>query len=425
MARRLRDLDLNGKYTLLSYLPDARSIETFCAVFPEFRRTYYTFANRFEDPDPKALLWDAQRYTRESVWIAHYRGILNRWNTTTAEVKEAIDQYVAFERRGVEIDTLDWRQGDSCYDMPTSVLQDKMIANHRYILTLYRHVANHDLEKRDATENGGIVRRRLNAGRYPKKTNEYRFWPTPDEEHNIVRALYRLWVLVLMSCEHKSPLDRSMWMGCVMGLWNTNFWECMQIRAVQKIIHDVIQSAVDETIYRDKEKTILKNGIDLAKFGTAFKTETASSSILHDFPSLIPRWFYSADTSINPQKREDHVKEIREFLEHKICIERDVPAPNLCIFDAHCGYYTPSIVNGGYLNQAAPFRRVYKRGATTQATPHRGGLLWIQMDDLKNPERSGLDLNACIWDEWRCRSWGLRSPSFTRSNVSLVHNSSG
>ncbi|KAF3319265.1 hypothetical protein TWF173_003713 [Orbilia oligospora] len=422
MSHRLNDLTIEGQYTLLSYLEDPSAIERFCNVFPQYRRTYYTLVDRFENINPNWILQDSRIYARESIWIACYRGVLNRWDTPTADVKEAIDQYVAYNVTNRRMEIAEWQRGDdSCYDRPIDSIKDKLTANHRYILKVYRNIVGHELNGRDATENGGVVRRILLAGgRRPGKADRVRIWPTVEEEQRIVRALYRLWVLVLMSCEHEKPLDRNMWLGCVMSIWNADFWGSMHVMSVQKIIYDAIASAIDETIYKDKEKTIRKDGIDPVMFETEFKTEIASTSLLHDFPTLTPNWFRVVETPFNPQKREDHISDIREFLKRKICIDRDVPSANLCIFDTHYEFYKQILVSDRFINQNISYQRVSKHGANLEVMPYTGNMLWVQIGDMKDPAASSLDLTVALWDNWRCKTWGFKNPSFNRTNVSLV-----
>ncbi|RVD80411.1 uncharacterized protein DFL_008308 [Arthrobotrys flagrans] len=422
MAHRLNDLTEEGQYILLSHLGKIDAIENFCDVYPQFRRTYYSRIESFKEISPNWLLQDSYTYLRESIWIANYRGVLNRWDTPTAEVKGAIDQYVAYELTGRRMPAGEWQKGDSCYDMPVDGIQDKLIANHRYILKLYRHLVGYELNRRDATENGGAVRRtlRTSASQQPSKANKVKVWPTVYEKQNFVRALYRLWVLVLMGCEHKRPLDRNLWLGCVMGIWNGDFWGSIHVMAVQKIIHEAIASAIDETIYKDKEKTIPRGDIDSAMFEPNFKIEIASASLLHDFPALVPNWFQAVGTPTNRQKREEHINDIREFLKRRVCVDRDVPSANLSIFDTHSEFYKSNLVEGRYINQSIGFQRVSKRGAGLEVMPYSGNLLWVQLDDIKNPAASSLDLSVVIWDNWRCKTWGFKNPSFNRTNVSLI-----
>ncbi|KAK6517092.1 hypothetical protein TWF506_006970 [Arthrobotrys conoides] len=426
MSHRLNDLNIEGQYTLLSHLGDTKEIERFCDVFPQIRRTYYTLVDRFEEIDPDWVLQDSRAYIRETVWIACYRGVLNRWDTPTADIQEAIDQYVAYNVSNRRMEVAEWQRGDdSCYDRPVEGIKDKLIANHRYILKLYRYLVGYELNRRDAAENGGAVRQILTTGgQRPGKPNKVRIWPTVEEEQRFVRALYRLWVLVLMSCEHKKPLDRNMWLACVMGLWNGDFWASMQVMSVQKIIYDAIGSAVDETIYKDKEKKIPKDGIDPIMFEPEFKTDIACASLLHDFPTLIPNWFQAAGTSSNSQRREDHISDIREFLKRQVCCDRDVPSANLCLFDTHCEFYKPILVADRFINQSISYQRVSKRGAALEVMPYAGNMLWVQIGDIKDPASSSLDLTVAIWDNWRCKTWGFKNPSFNRTNVSLVPASS-
>ncbi|KAK6333812.1 hypothetical protein TWF730_003995 [Orbilia blumenaviensis] len=421
MAHRLRGLDMEGKYMLLSYLPDVDAIEKFCIVFPQFRRVYYVYIDRLKDRGiPHETLSDIKPYVRESVWIAHHRGILNRWSTTKKDVQDSIDQYIAYEELPKEVEISQWRPGESCYDLPVSALQDKMLANHKYILAIYRHLAKYELDKRDAMENGGAVRRRLaTPSRHLSKNLLSNFWPTPEEEENIVRALYRLWVLVLMTCEHRRPLDRKLYLGCVMNIWCGSFWENMQVWAVQKILYEMIAAGVGEAVYKDKENKIPKDDLDLGALEADFMSDIASSALLHDFPTLIPRWFQKPESFGCPQKRDEHVRDLRKFFNEETFLELDVPLPNTCILDSHYEFYSARLVSERYIGQAIPFQRVCRRGAILQAMPHRGNILWVQLNDIKNPAESSLDLSVCLWDNWRCKTWGFKNPSFTRANMSL------
>ncbi|KAK6356734.1 hypothetical protein TWF718_001076 [Orbilia javanica] len=424
MDHSLNKLDIEGQYRLLSSLTDKTSLKNFCEAFPQYQRTYYTLTDRFESIDSNWLFEDSLNYLRESVWIAHYRGTLNRWSTSTAEIKESIDQYVAFEVSGMSMDPPQWHRSDSCYDLPIENIKDKLIANHRYILKLYRHMVGYELNKRDATENDGAVRHTISASiQQPGKASKFRIWPTVDEERKFVQALYRLWVLALMSCEHKEPLDRSLWLGCVMGIWNKDFWGSMHVMSVQKIIYEAIGLAIDEVIYKDSARATSKDEIvkiDTEMLGPAFKAKIASASLLHDFPALIPNWFQAAGTAFNRQKREEHVGQIREFLKRDVCIGRDVPLANLYIFDTPSEFYTPNLAGGRYINQEIIYQRVSRRGAALEAMPHSGSILWIQIDDVNDPATSSLDLTVAIWDNWRCKTWGFKNPSFIRTNVSVA-----
>ncbi|KAK6509811.1 hypothetical protein TWF481_004540 [Arthrobotrys musiformis] len=414
----LQKLNMDGQATLLSHLGDKENIQNFCTVFPQYERTYLALIHKYENLDTEKLLRDALEYRRESVWIAYYRGSFNRWGTETAKVKDAIDQYAAYN---AVKDSYAWKADDNCYDLPLSTLKDKIIANHRYILKIFQYLVKHELDKRDATENrSAVLRRLLSANHHPTWENTNEIWTTVTEEQDIIRALYRLWILALMSGRRKEHLQRDLWLSCVMSIWGGTFWESMQVFAVQKILGQIIEAEIDRAIYKDKDNKILRDGVDPNLGKESMKLKIVNCALLHDFPSLIPNWIQPAGTRANPQKRIDHIKEICQFLSEQRCVELDVPVACQYLHESHIEYYQRNLTGDDYIDQYIHFQRICKPTANVRGTPTPERFLWIRLDDIKHPEWSPVDMTASIWGDRRRKAWGFKFPSVVSSNLALL-----
>ncbi|KAF3932927.1 hypothetical protein ABW20_dc0101024 [Dactylellina cionopaga] len=393
------------KYLILTSLPDVRSLNSLCKASPDYASLRDSFRSSIER---KVYLADALKYSRESVWVACHRDVLYRWYTLENELQQAVDQYLGYMVPTVAENGEVGRGG--CYEVDIEVVQDKIISNHRYILSLYEEMVKRDLERREAVSTFlSLEGRTVEEAR---REDTYFMKATATEEKRIVAGLYRSWVIVLMTCQHKVTVDRRWYLGLVFSSWS--FWEFMCIRAVQRMLWSEIYRVVEDTIFDDAERLAIEEEGEVLDYANTYTDVTGGLILLHDFPAQIHNWFEgNKATSGNPEQQKEAISHIRELLDvKKKCMSLDIPFPNTNVFDHYQEFLTRERTTPDDYIRCCGFRkrRLCRVGRTADAKKIEGKTYWIKGRDLLWPEESALDLNACVWDNWRLKTWGHTLP---------------
>ncbi|EPS39848.1 hypothetical protein H072_6372 [Dactylellina haptotyla CBS 200.50] len=402
-ANHLETVPDDIKFLILLALPDIRSLNALCAASSAYSRVREDFKFSIEN---EIYFTDALKYSRESVWVAAHRGTLYRYYATEDEVQSAIDEYTMYPR---PILLESGRIGlDGCYGAKYKLLREKIVANHRYIMDLYDELADRDIEKHLGV---GIYLPLEDISAEEREREEtYRFYCTPGEEKRIVTALYRSWILSLMTCQHKSTIHKEWYLSVVFASWS--FWDFMCVRAVQRILWGEINNLIDYAIFNNADMLAIEGEQELLDYARRFTDTTTSLVLLHDFPANMAVWFLgNEDAPATLDERKEVTKRTRDLLDVQTCAQLDIPVPSHCFFRLHYEYLMRSVDEHAYI-RCSDFkkRRICKPGQTVDWDVVEGKKVWIRGSDMTEPENSGIDLNACVWDGWRLKSWGFTYP---------------
>ncbi|EPS39501.1 hypothetical protein H072_6719 [Dactylellina haptotyla CBS 200.50] len=400
MPLGLIDLPADVKYLILINLPDCWSLLSLINASDSYNSVYRCLQDLV---DNHVRLNDALKYRRESIFVGRYAQRLHHLNLPPDILRWAIERYLAAANSDAVFKNFPLKHSIHP-ELTWDKLKPILVRNHLLITKFSKFYACNEMARCNPFKNGAVGNKR----------------PTLQEEERIIRATYRLWVFgLLMSKNKASPFENY---SAVKVLNSWEFTGRLELQAVRDFLNIVLlerdafiasvlisqNTGVINTFLMGHHRSYGFNPMALYKFPETM-THCVSQEWHNEprFPSYPP----PRDPRIGNRYDDAHVsirgKRLYDYIDQHI---------ESVIWETR---YLKGQKQG--LRLRYPDRKLKENLATGEGekVPVYEGE-WKPL--VYHEGRVGTQkvvLGACMWDDWRLKSWGYEFVDFSGTTRDL------
>ncbi|KAF3932663.1 hypothetical protein ABW19_dt0201909 [Dactylella cylindrospora] len=405
-------------YTILSQVSDLSTLRSLRLASSKFNAVFKQYQSTLSH---KILLADALKYERETVFLAVHFKTIYRYNFRPGDMFAAGEQYYNYvqpaevlnrEFNDPDLVPRKASQLEDRYQCDVRALESTIVDNHRGIYAVYKLFLEEELSKYPSY---GVPGGGKDGDRAAKTSGHINLDIRRSEEERIIAALYRFWILMLITAQR--PLWRFNSNRVLFHIATTwTFRQCMAVLVVQEFLTGALRRALEPPAEEVLQRLLVENKItrspDLG-YGprsvydsNMFPEYLMVSILLYEFPSRIASWI--SDGPAQVEENLSNFLKVSSDLRFPNAKEDDVPLPCVSFTFVIRGFLRAQIANGGLHFTGQEPLRICKPGRGSYTEPASPGV-WIGRCELQEPYEN-IDIQACLWDDWRLENWGYEFP---------------
>ncbi|KAF3920148.1 hypothetical protein AA313_de0203509 [Arthrobotrys entomopaga] len=396
---------LDIKVLILKNIPETDSLLSLILASREFNNVFQEFKHGILS---RVYRNEIHQYAIEAFIIQRYKKPLSTYGTSQRTVREVLSMYG--DARAQQIFIEHYLSHSGTCSGGCNIDWPELVKHHKAILRFCKTYVEKEMR--------GITR---------KDDEEVKAHPvTLAEKERIVRASYRLWLIVLFwQCRNWE--DRDAMMGLPIEdsfyLFDTwHFWDVMAIIAImeflyRKLLPFVNQRQDDRGLQDVYMRRIAEEGLGTRNDIPNISKTQFALIMWKDFPLNINFWI---ERSHEPERGMERIRVIQPE-EWDIRSRKDTTDMRTAAVATWRDRFF------GYINRAWVIDLELVKDIWRETTPKRlckpghhpfyfgeetGSCSWVRPFLEKDKDINSIDFSACLWDDARLERWGYVMPEF-------------